>query len=142
MICDENHTIWLTKMKYFCQELDMYLHDFSRDESSLAFPKTLPNNTHGKFDHLCEMSTQCTYMSGIDIQLHKSIIYEIQATARRLLKEIAAHPTMTFQSYQRNVPFFEKALFIAIALGVEHQMNASNAWGMQNYLSQATTRCS
>lgn len=142
MICEENHALWLNKMKYFCQELDLYLHDFSCNGPSITFPKSVPINKNGKFDHLCEMSTQCTYISGIDIQLHNCIIFEIQSMARRLLIEIGAHPTMIFQTHERNIPFFEKPLFIAIALGVEHQMNANNARGMQLHLFPAKTRCS
>jgi hypothetical protein len=136
---DENHSTWLTKMKFFCEELELYLRGFSYDESSIAFPKCVPTNRGGEFDHLCEMSTQCVYVSGIDIDKHDIIIFEIQSMARRLLVEIGRYPTMAFLTGQRDIPFFEKPLLIAISLAVEHGMQKN---GTRSYLPQARTRCS
>jgi hypothetical protein len=130
MKCEENHSVWLTKMKLFCQELEVYLHAYQ----CKTFPKTMPCNENGEFDHLCEMSTRCTYISDIDIVQHNAIIFEIQSMARRLLIEIGKHPGMAFQSHQQSVPFFEKPLLIALSLAVEHQMH-------MHYLPQAKTIC-
>jgi hypothetical protein len=145
--CDENHSTWLTKMKFFCEELELYLGGFSYDESSIAFPKSVPANKNGEFDHLCEMSTQCAYVSGIDTHKHDVIIFEIQSMARKLLVEIGRHPTMAFLTGQRDSPFFEKTLLIAISLAVEHQMHTIDTHGMhkngsRSYLPRVKTRCS
>ena len=140
MKCGENHTEWLQKMKSFCEELKLYLHNCVCDESFQIFSRYAPENTNGDFDNLCEMSTQCTYVSGIDTEEHDATIFQIQYMARRLLVEIGKHQTHNFQS-DRSEPFFEKTLLIAISLAVEHQMHMGDAGGMQRYLPQAKTRC-
>jgi hypothetical protein len=142
MHLEENHTLWLEKMKLFCEELAVYLNDCRYNIPLVLFSKSMPVNENGEFDNLCEMSTQCNYVSNIDILQHTLMIFDIQSMARRLLMEIGKHPMMTFQSNQQELAFFERPLLVAISLGVEHQMNANHGRRMDSYPVQSKTRCS
>jgi hypothetical protein len=132
---ERNDTMWLTKMKSFCEELQLYI----RSKNHMEFPETVPSNEKGVFDNLCEMSTECTYMSEIDIKKHNAIIFEVQSMARKLLVEIATHHAMAFRGESGRVPFFEKPLFTALALAVEHQDMCKN---IDNNLREALSICS
>jgi hypothetical protein len=114
-----DHTKWLINMKLFCVELGLYLDTATH----VTFPKTPPNNSHGLFNHLCEMSTQSAYVSNIDIMQHNIIIFEIQSLARKLLTQVGTHPAMTFSGEYRSSPFFEQTLLTAVTLAVEHQQD-------------------
>jgi hypothetical protein len=57
-------------MKLFCEELTNYLMIHRESE----FQSSVPVNVHGEFDNLCEMSTTCSYVSGIDVGKHRQII--------------------------------------------------------------------
>jgi hypothetical protein len=134
-----NDAQWLAKMELFCSELKLYL--FS--ETHVTFPRSVPDNQEGLFDNLCEMSVRCAYVSEIDTVQHGPSIVRIQKLARCLLRDVGRHPAMEYTAdYTKLGPFFEKALFTALTLGVEHQDACGDTFRGDANLPVATTTCS
>jgi hypothetical protein len=127
MFTENNHANWLANMKGFCEELDLFL----RSHTSILSWVNMPDNKAGIFDKLCSMSTDCTYVSDIDNVKHQAAIIEIQLMARKTLVYMSTHPAMkAYRHTDAVAPFFEKPLFIALALAVEHQDACKNPANM------------
>jgi hypothetical protein len=140
MNTERNDTVWLGKMKGFCQELERFLC-----VSGCGWIHVPPNH-FGFYDNLCEMSAECSYVSDINIidnQANFERIFEIQSMARKILVCMGTHPDACV--FRGNTPFFQKALFIALSLAVEHQDACKDFQNFQKvgiYLPEAATTCS
>jgi hypothetical protein len=139
MTTERNDMVWLATMKKFCEELDAFLRCKQQDFSWVRMPR----NEDGSFDNLCEMSASCVYRSDINTAKYQHEIFEIQSRARKILVYMGQHPAMKiYKHYTTGTPFFEKALFIALALAVEHQDALPPNHQTFNHLLEAATACS
>jgi hypothetical protein len=147
MSVERNDAVWLGKMNEFCKELDVFMRC---KENDLSWGQ-MPQNEDGSLKNLCEMSATCVYRSGINTANHKNEIFEIQSRARKILVYMGEHPAMKiFTHYTTGTPFFEKTLFMALALAVEHQdvltkepeAAKDNKSAHINHLLEAATTCS
>lgn len=115
---------WLKNMKQFMTELELYIQQMPLDTQYNSL-NIIPTQitTDKKFTRLCTSSKYCRYFADIPTQYCYKEIKDVQEGAHRVIMKIHRHPILDkFIPNQTKEmrPFYEKTLYIGMALSVEH----------------------
>lgn len=120
---------WLSEMSIFYAELLRFLQKVPADSDASAYTQ-IPEwvQKDPAFATLHKLSQHCKYMPGIPLEECMEAVEAVQDLSREALVAVFSHPTFsTFIATRNHPPFFERAMTIGSALGVEHQIAIDDA---------------